>query len=1154
MILKKLFLLVFLYVFSQAFSQNTNSYNLLWKIEGNGLKKPSYLFGTMHVRDARAFNFSDSVMVSIENCSAFAMEIHPDTMMMDVFNGMFNSDSAISKLKDVLSKTDYDKLEQKFKNEYGYSIEKLKVKNPYVIRSMLNRSKSNSTDKATFLDAYLLGISKTLGKNIFGLEKTNDQISFFNSLSEEKIKEEFTDIINSDSEQNESFREKLIDIYSKGNIYEIEKELYLLKTLDSAMVKRNRVMVKSMLAIMQNNTLFTAVGVAHLPGKEGVIQLLKDKGYTVKPVAATFTGLAKKYSVDLSKVKWQRYTDSINGFSIESPGSFLDMKLNENLETKFYFDLTNILSYGYYVINMSNSETELNEKKMIETIIETYRKSDKYSVEKTKYLNKDGTSMREVIIKTSERNSLRLRLFIKNNILYGIFVGGETSKINYPETEKYFNSFTVLAAKPKKDPKWISFNQPEGAFSIALPLEPKAIAKEVTSSSETALTYTLNMYLSTNLSSMTNYLIRYNDYPSQMYVNKKENIFTAIINEVKSTNKIVSGPDTIWKDGYEGRKFTCFIQDKYFTEGRIFVRGNRTYFLLKQNLAANSTKMLNDDFFNSFAFEPYKKTTPYLLVPDNEDFEITLPAEPKIIPDTSNLDQNSFKNITDYYSTNPNSGGLYQFEYSELSDFFKVKNLTEYYANFIKNFVGYSDSLVSSDSIMINGFYGRECVIYKWQEDYPKRIRLWIAHNKLFYMASYVGRDELFNDESNLIFNSFKFNKNKTETNIYSSKTEKILNGLYAKDSATYKRAIGAFTFYEFEKEDLAKLTKELNSVDKNKVLSDDARALIIEAIGTLKDTTAYSTLVKEYNSTTNSDKSRLNAITAITKIDKVKGFSLYLDLLLSGKVIKMNGSYWSLFSPLRDSIELTREKFEKLLPLFDHDEYRESLLQTAYSISTIDSTTTFAKKYFNALTKYAFSDLDVYFKNLGDTSKYDYHSEIFNYLNLMELSQNSEVADKYTSKLLAENRADDYYQNSAITLRIKLNLPVNKKLLDAKLNSLETRSEILYAYEKINALDKVSSKYLKPKELGKMMLYSYIIDDADAPAKIEPLGTIVKGDTTFYAYTFSFEGDDKEYLGIGGPFTKGKKIELDNLYGTTNFEEKEKDWKEQALNLIADY
>jgi uncharacterized protein YbaP (TraB family) len=47
---------------------------------------------------------------------------------------------------------------------------------------------------------------------------------------------------------------------------------------------RNSNWLKDMPAMMKNESVFFAVGAAHLPGKKGVIQLLQKAGYTVQPI------------------------------------------------------------------------------------------------------------------------------------------------------------------------------------------------------------------------------------------------------------------------------------------------------------------------------------------------------------------------------------------------------------------------------------------------------------------------------------------------------------------------------------------------------------------------------------------------------------------------------------------------------------------------------------------------------------------------------------------------------------------------------------------------------------------------------------------------------------------------------------------------------
>lgn len=1143
--------LLFAVFFFKIFSQSKSNYNLLWKIEGNGLKKASYLFGTMHVRDSRAFDFSDSVMLALDECEAYAMEIHPDTMLMDVFNGLFNdSTSRDFILKDYLSKNKYDKLDSEFQEQYGYSIEKLKVKNPYVIKTLLNKSKSSTDQQVTFVDAYLLGISKTLNKKIYGLEKTKDQLDFFNSLSKKRLEDELEDILNDDSDKSTSL-ERLTNIYAGGNIYDIEKEVNSYGLYDSALIKRNYVMVKSMTSIMNLHSLFTAVGVAHLPGKEGVIQLLKDKGYKVTPVAATFTGVSKKYTIDHTKITWQKYTDTANGFSIESPGPFINVKIFPGLETKIYMDLTNITTYGYYLINMAGSGSQINEKSILDNIVNNYRSAEKYNVSKVKYLNKDGISMREITMKVGKTNSMRLRVFMKNSILYGLLVSGESSKIYSLQSEKFFDSYKALEVKIKKDPKWITFNKPEGAFSVSVPLEPKEISQDIPVDDGTERTYKLKMYMSTNFSSMTNYLIRYNDFPERTYLDQKERVFEGTINQIAKENKLLSGPDTIWKDGHEGRKFVCMLQGKYKTEGQIFTRGNRTYLLLRQNMVQNSNKDIDDAFFESFTFEPYKKTEEYLLQPEGEEYQVTLPLNPLVIPDTVNSPNSYLENIVDYYATNPNSGGLYQFEMADISEYFSTKNLTEYYQKFIKGMLGFTDSLITSDSVMVDGFYAREYIYSPWKEDNPRRARVWIAGKKLFYMNAYIGKDELFSDQSNLFFNSFKWSGKKEMKEIAAPKAEKILTDLLSTDKAVYKKALGAMDYYEFEKSDLQSLLKALSLSYKDDSLPGGAKGLIIDAIADIKDTTAFGQLVKEFHSSKNDNETKLSILLAIPKIDLLKGWPIYLDIVRSEKNLKTKYRDWQLLSPLRDSLELTRERFDEVIELINNESYRTGLLGIASSIVLKDSAKIFTKKYFSELTKYAHADLDRYFKDLKDTSNTDYHTESFYYLGLMEQYDDKELLDNYTLRMMSDEFKQDYYQVRAMEIRIKKNLPIEKSLLNKRLESMNHRLALLQAFEASGQLEKVNKKYLSPEALGKLAVYNYVSEDEYYPDKMKLIGEVQEGDRSYKVYTFSFEGDEINYLAIAGPFNKNGKVKMTELMASTSYEQKEKDWKTQALALV---
>lgn len=78
----------------------TKKYNsLLWEITGNGIKKPAYLFGTMHVSSKLAFNLSDTFYNKLKSVDAVALETDPTTWQDDFQHSMYTHMSDISDLE-----------------------------------------------------------------------------------------------------------------------------------------------------------------------------------------------------------------------------------------------------------------------------------------------------------------------------------------------------------------------------------------------------------------------------------------------------------------------------------------------------------------------------------------------------------------------------------------------------------------------------------------------------------------------------------------------------------------------------------------------------------------------------------------------------------------------------------------------------------------------------------------------------------------------------------------------------------------------------------------------------------------------------------------------------------------------------------------------
>lgn len=81
----------------------------LWRITGNGLEKPSYLYGTMHLTDDRIFNLGDSLYKAIENSDGFAIEINPDDFTPFIIDETKKSILESQRLKEMMSEQDFKK-------------------------------------------------------------------------------------------------------------------------------------------------------------------------------------------------------------------------------------------------------------------------------------------------------------------------------------------------------------------------------------------------------------------------------------------------------------------------------------------------------------------------------------------------------------------------------------------------------------------------------------------------------------------------------------------------------------------------------------------------------------------------------------------------------------------------------------------------------------------------------------------------------------------------------------------------------------------------------------------------------------------------------------------------------------------------------------
>src|SRR5882724_8921639 len=171
--MKKLLLsgVLILTVFLSSAQKYHSSYpSLLWEITGNGMTKPSYLFGTMHVSSKMVFHLSDSFYLDIKNSDVVALELDPQLWQ----DQLFRFENMQTNLRFFSGGSPGDYL-----NERSFQLEKYEdqlrsalSEEPSIINGLLYRSMRTRADfeEDTYLDLYIYQTGKKLGKQATGVE------------------------------------------------------------------------------------------------------------------------------------------------------------------------------------------------------------------------------------------------------------------------------------------------------------------------------------------------------------------------------------------------------------------------------------------------------------------------------------------------------------------------------------------------------------------------------------------------------------------------------------------------------------------------------------------------------------------------------------------------------------------------------------------------------------------------------------------------------------------------------------------------------------------------------------------------------------------------------------------------------------------------
>jgi TraB/PrgY/gumN family len=227
---------------------------------------------------------------------------------------------------------------------------------------------------------------------------------------------------------------------------------------------------------MRLRPTFVAVGAAHLPGKAGVIALLRERGYTLRPVLATQrTGMARAIKNTPYTPNWQTFRNESAGYALQVPcrpykANFTDLPVPMYVGMDFpggwvyYF-------FAFTLDPAANRDQEALRKKLLTSLLESME------VEGTPYPVKSGELAGEEAIVVHNEQSLRIRAVSNDKMVFVIFAGIDEAIVRNPMLDTMFNSLTTFPALPLSQRQWTTRVDSLGGFSIPMPAEVSRLAE-----------------------------------------------------------------------------------------------------------------------------------------------------------------------------------------------------------------------------------------------------------------------------------------------------------------------------------------------------------------------------------------------------------------------------------------------------------------------------------------------------------------------------------------------------------------------------------------------------------------------------------------------------------------------------------------------------
>tara|TARA_Y100000589_G_scaffold273299_2_gene266686 strand:+ start:14005 stop:17661 length:3657 start_codon:yes stop_codon:yes gene_type:complete len=1132
--------------------------SLLWEISGNGLKKKSYLYGTMHVSNKIAFHLGDTFFIALEKSDLVCLESDPGKWIEEMYssdNGSMmvkhNSYYGYNKSNFYENLVSFDEPEKK-------DLEKALRQKHSLENGFLYRGSNYNEEyeENTYLDLFIYQYARKNKIDVLNLEdfEETNRLQILSMLpdededeDEEKQKKKNKKSYYSKWNKYMSVREAMEDAYRNGQLDIIDSITKMTSKSDMYLHyflhERNKIMAKGIDTLAKDKSIFIGIGAAHLPGEKGVINLLKEKGYTLRPIVRNKSVLAKKKKNDIEKIfldiPYQEQTTKDGFISLNLPGKLYETNGQSGDLQYFYPDMAN---GGNFFISRFQTFYPLNETSPVQWQLK---------IDSLLFENIEGKIIEQEELKVSGFNAIKIL--------------NETRKGDYQKRLIVFTPLEIIFFKMSGTGEWAKKYGDQFVNSVKINLPLYESTKYVSHLNDYELTFpgpTINTVHAFDISnSPPKYNVQcYTPSDSSFYLLQTDWLtdFDYIEEDTFELNYLF----TVFANQLDSVKATITTEVNENNASGYIVNQNGDSIFLKSFiwknfyylLAAKTSYRKAKSFFNSFKLTNNYKEDEYVHYHDTVlRYTVSTPVIPPKMEDLYNYvrKQSASEKKEDWDYIKEYRNFFYKKNYETIkvkylkhSDYYHFKTLEEFWKDELENYLDGEYAIIKEEYDNNDSTPTSHVIVSDTGSQ--KVVEIMTIINK---GVVYTVRAAYNSAQPRSRFISTFFETFRPDTDTLLGKTITVSNApmffadLSSGDSTSIERAVNLTNRITFSKEHVDSMIWYIDNFEFPDDDEEGTANYLIQQLGYIKHPAIVKYLKEKYESSTDDFERQFSVLKALAKYGTKKSYMAMNKLILQEPPITRNENpIETFFYYLDDSLSLTSKLYPDIWDLMLYKDYRESV----YSISAmlLDSglikassykrekplilreakgTTTINKSGYNNShsSSVRLKDTDIIW-SFGNKHEYPISTidqyAITGYLKLLMpyYKKDKKVSDYVNSLLVHE---DMTYRFVATIMLTEINQPVHDSLYLNLSKSPDFRFAFYKALKFIGKEEKFSQDYLSQEQLMESAVSaSSSIDEEDSLKFVQKRYIKNKYDEG-YVYFFKHQSDhnNKWYIHYAG-------------------------------------